>query len=497
MSPGELAGDDLFESLESIWNECPPAVRSPRGQQGWQRLMAWAKAARARGAQLTLGVPPSDPKQNGESPMRLLPERLAFWPRGIPSRPWTAIVTSRLARRLDQWGGWFDYFHSAAAVIQARRAVLLTAEGTAGERFARSAAQRLSLHRLAIRAPRPGEQLHNWLARLLAEFSADECPAPAEIWLSPAIVTGGIHRPSAEEPVPLRDEALVALADELYAVHVRRGGNVERLIRACLLACPAQRARVHLPVQPQLVAPELARELIDLGAEAWHAAESPRTAATSRLAPPASVHPSRDAEILTSLPSGPWSFLSHTTRAIHGPWPDQSEDEYAAELLATRGGDARTARATLLRIVSQRRMIASGRGIRRGARVVCFTEIPLAELSGFRTYRPHRGRWDFEPYGICIRRKWLEPRGARPVIYGDERTWQALDASLRPFFQRRSSGPDNQPTYDWSIEREWRHVGDVPLDCLPADAAMLFVPDRGDADALARVSPWPIVVLGT
>jgi hypothetical protein len=255
VSAGEGAGNDLFEWLESIGNEWPPAVHSPRGKQRWQRLMAWVTAARARGAQLTLGVPPSDPGRNGERPMRLLPDRLVFWPPAIPGRPWTAIVTSRLGRRLDQWSGWFDYFNSAAAAIHGRGAVLLTAEGTASERFTRGAAQRLSLRRLPIRGPRRGENLHNWLARLPAGFSPGECPAPAEIWLSPPIAPGGHSQPGAEEPVPLRDEALFDLADELYAVRVRRGGNVERLIRACLLACPAQRARVYLPTHPQLVAP--------------------------------------------------------------------------------------------------------------------------------------------------------------------------------------------------------------------------------------------------
>ena len=141
------------------------------------------------------------------------------------------------------------------------------------------------------------------------------------------------------------------------------------------------------------------------------------------------------------------------------------------------------------------RLIATGQAIRAGARVVSFTAIPLAELDRRRVFRPHRGRWDFEPYGIAIRQCWLERRGARPVRYGDEAMWTRLTASQRPFFQYSKTRGDGDHTTDWSEEREWRYPGDVDLSCLTHDDALLFVPSRGEAEVLARISPWPVTVV--
>ena len=110
-----------------------------------------------------------------------------------------------------------------------------------------------------------------------------------------------------------------------------------------------------------------------------------------------------------------------------------------------------------------------------------------------RTFRAHRGRWDFEPYGICIRQSWLEQHGVRPVRYGNSALWDELTESQRPFFQLRRSGRQRQ--IDWSVEREWRHVGDLDLTNLPRDAAFLFVPTVEEAKWLSSQSRWQVIAL--
>jgi hypothetical protein len=150
----------------------------------------------------------------------------------------------------------------------------------------------------------------------------------------------------------------------------------------------------------------------------------------------------------------------------------------------------------LKRILQKQRLVATARTIRGGTPVVSFTAVPLAELRRLRVFRPHRGRWDFEPYGICIRRDWLEQREARPVRYGDDRLWNRLAPAERPFFQlrqtRRSSA---RATIDWSVEDEWRVVGDVGLESIPRDAALVFVPTEGEADQVAPICRWPVTVV--
>jgi len=161
-----------------------------------------------------------------------------------------------------------------------------------------------------------------------------------------------------------------------------------------------------------------------------------------------------------------------------------------------RAGADHSALAALWRIARSGRLLASSEFVRGETPVVSWTAVPLSELGTLRTYRSHLGRWDFEPYGICIRREWLEGRGARPVQYGDDPLWDALPADDRPFFQKRESHTASGKRIDWTVEQEWRHVGDMELGELPADAALLFVPSEAEARQLAAASPWPIVVLG-
>lgn len=188
-------------------------------------------------------------------------------------------------------------------------------------------------------------------------------------------------------------------------------------------------------------------------------------------------------------------MLTHCTRAPDGAWPDESVEAYRDGLMFDRPAPPRSALDTLQRIVMQRRLLAGSRGIRGGWRVVCFTAVPLADLSKLRVYRPHRVRWDFGPYGICICRRWLAAAGTRPVRYGDDVLWQTLPSVQRPWFQKRfTECRAKARPIDWSVEREWRHVGDVDLESLPGHSALLFVPSLGEAERLARASPWPVTV---
>ena len=89
-------------------------------------------------------------------------------------------------------------------------------------------------------------------------------------------------------------------------------------------------------------------------------------------------------------------------------------------------------------------------------------------------------------------------RGARPVLYGDESMWQNMNESDRPFFQpAHSSGSTSDDTdsgIDWTVEREWRHIGDLDLSRLSHEDALVFVPNFAAARRLSAVSPWPITL---
>lgn len=171
-------------------------------------------------------------------------------------------------------------------------------------------------------------------------------------------------------------------------------------------------------------------------------------------------------------------------------------ESYLDQLILDADRVDRSAEAALRRMVQQQRIVATARTIRGGTPMVSFTAVPLAEYPEMRVFRPHRGRWDFEPYGICVRQSWIQVRGGRPVYYGDKMAWDPLPESDRPFFQlRRSEISGDKRAIDWSLEREWRLAGDVDLTDLGAEDGVLFVPRQAEAERLASMSRWPVVVL--
>ena len=217
--------------------------------------------------------------------------------------------------------------------------------------------------------------------------------------------------------------------------------------------------------------------------------------------PAFSVHPgdnqSKPAAVVSINSVAQADYLLHWTRVRFGPWPDQSELGYLDDLLLGSPCADHSALATLSRIVATRRIIASSLWVRGKQSVVSFTGRQLGELGAMRVYRPHLGRWDFEPYGIAIRKERLLALNTRPVVYGDESTWQQLAAAKRPYFQMSGTAKlPRQSPIDWTVEDEWRHIGDVDLSTFTKEEALVFVPTIEEARHMARLSKWPVVVVG-
>jgi hypothetical protein len=200
----------------------------------------------------------------------------------------------------------------------------------------------------------------------------------------------------------------------------------------------------------------------------------------------------RPAPIQTEVGADRESFLIHCTRAPQGRWTRESEDAYYDELLLGGGVEPRTALGSLCRMLRMRQIMATTNAKRGQSPSVSFTAATLGELKRMRVFRPHRHRWDFEPFGIGIRRSWLESRGARPVNYGDEAVWDRLSDAERPFFQYQTTQLGNRPI-DWPVEAEWRHLEDVYRAEVPGGDAFVFVPSMKDAEVVARISRWPVV----
>jgi hypothetical protein len=498
--PSLAPGVDLLPLMAPAWSNASTIAGSRVDRVRAERMAAWCREQQTCGASLTLGVAGLP----CESARQWLGPRLAWWPDGVPAGRRVGMASSRLGRALDARRSWFAALRTACAQIDPNRDVLLTSSATSTARFAERAALLYGLRILRIETEREQTTLANWFRRTCLALVEPANPYVQRAFLSPLIASEP-RSPSGSadnQQMPLRDRALIALSEHLVALHLRPGGQLHSLLRARLSDPTWPVASVYVALATDLVRDALAQELLQLGGVGWVLVDAPRVrasrTATRGCPEPLTLGPVHSPAPIVPLPGDEeWSFLSHSTRRQDGPWPDQTEEEYLDQLILDHPDVDHSALASVARIIARRRLVATTLAVRGSTPVVSFTAVPLAQLHRLRVFRSHRGRWDFEPYGICIRRAWLQRRRARPVLYGDDDQWQKLREDDRPFFQRSSTrAREDQQPIDWTVEREWRHVGDVDLQDLPVADGLVFVPSRREAEHLASVSRWPITFLG-
>jgi hypothetical protein len=289
-------------------------------------------------------------------------------------------------------------------------------------------------------------------------------------------------------PPATPDHAVVAAADRVFALWVRRGGQVSAALRARLKHDPEH---VWVALQHR-TRNDAAPELLALGATGWLAATDRRQEPSLRAerSPRQSDLPllARSTSWPEGLAKGRW--MLHATRARCGPLPWQRPSAWRTEVtLGGEGGEPWGPERVLMEIL--RRRLLCGSVLRRGdPPVVCFSRQSLPEFLTRRTFRAHRGRWDAEPYGLAVRETAVLRQGGRPVVYGN--TWRE---SRLPAEERWRFQPSGR-SYDWTREREWRIRGSFDLRLLEDDDAIVFVPDLSAAAAVAPVSPWRVILTG-
>ncbi len=269
------------------------------------------------------------------------------------------------------------------------------------------------------------------------------------------------------------DEICFSVANEVRVLHQRKGGQIDRLVERFGNESGPTIIRLVQPedrVPPSIDNPHVSDWFLCSGD------------GTTKIQPMDSAQ--GGTITIDQVPAG---FLSHWTRGTRQPWPDESPQNQWDRLLLTDSA-ANGPLATLCRILSQRRILSSGHIITRKQRVVCFTEVPLADFPNRKIFRHHLARWDFERYGIAIARSAIERLGGRQVEYVDDTVGNA-DAD--PF--KVACRPDSP--IDWRSEQEWRIPGDVDLCKLTSSEAVVFVGDQSDVPIVAALSKWPIVVL--
>ncbi len=282
-----------------------------------------------------------------------------------------------------------------------------------------------------------------------------------------------------------RDAVTIAVADRVDAVYVRRGGTVER----CLRARVEDRCDASTRVALSLTRHCAASGLIAVGAIGWfhgsatteHSSEESSSSLDSRL-----VQTQSDDEWTRT--DGQW--LIHCTRRRDGAWPGETVRQYRDSiLLGDESCASRSPLDALIRIIRSGRLVAGATATSKTHSVVCFSALPLKELLQRRCFRPQLGRWDYEPYGIAIRLSAAKRLRIQPVIYGETK-----DRALLPAEDKFRFHPIGK-TFDWREEREWRSSESVNLAVLDRDDIRVFAENHSTARVRLQGCPWPITLV--
>jgi hypothetical protein len=295
----------------------------------------------------------------------------------------------------------------------------------------------------------------------------------------------------------INDCLLFALSEQIYVTHCRSKGTIEALLKHYL--CEGRHQGV-----PCFLEEDVYRRIIEGNDHVSGTAVRWLVNDGAILVPPkTSYTPS----IPTSLPTDkdraspddrdsplhqPSHWLLHWTRARYGPWPGQAAEDWLDELIRGDAAAARSDLITLAKIISDGILTGSKTGIRGGYRGVSFTEVPITEFRRRRIFRRHRNRFDFQPWGVAVRRDVLRSYGIRPVIYGDDHDWKSMSEADRPWFQKRTTGDGATNNL---AEREWRLMGDLKLSELKPEDVCYFVDNETDAEFLRSRTASPVVVV--
>ena len=423
-------------------------------------------------------------------------EQFIVWrPWALPRGTSVSISSSRLSQKLEQHTDWFDALRTIAVRISKEQKFLITAKGTATDDFVRRIADLFRVP-VVVFEPFPKAPSLDWFKRVTdkadqsvaVQENASALDRATRSNIPARIFFKILDTVVAKERPPNINDLLIESAATSIVLSVRKGGNIERAVERRLIH--AEKPATRLLINRRLTAKSVEESLVEQGATAWW------LCGQAKPNPPAvspTVRP-RNCALLSPVEIVADNFLIHCTRRRVGPWPDQSKPEFLDDLIFQAERSNHSQVASLCRILASQRILASCDLTRDPRPVVCFSDIPMTQISQQRVFRPHISRWDFESYGLAIDRVLLEEIGARQVAYGREQDWDDLPEEHRPFFQIEKS---KSKKIVWRLEHEWRLLGDLNLEQIPADRAVVFVKTESDAQLVDNLSRWPIVVLST
>lgn len=498
------AGESPAQGLLGLWQEwLRLAPKSRRSRAA--RIHSGLLAAVENGAELTFAIPGRD---------RLvcvcwLGQRAYWLPRGVMNGQRVGIVSSRLKRAPALQASILQALRLSMTAVEGSSQQIVASAGTSLYDYVEQCATTFGVPLLRVSTPIDPGSSKNWLEEIVrtsgssSEFELLVSPDASSLGIDASPDSGSTL--TALQQLPIRDRVLALMSDRLFVLTLRRNGNWWKLLQFGFANGLWDAGTVRAIMGQGLCTEEVGRELQNLGAVAWYLAadddliirqHSCRQEAAEHSHVPLAKSDRKVAEDalvadLVRTGSTP-EWLIHWTRAPQKEWAGESCDEHFSSMLLSDACDERTAFGTLQRIVNEKALRATSGNTRANVDVVCFSELPLVMLLPKRVFRSHRGRWDFEHFGIGVRKQRIKSLGGRPVIYGDESVWQNLPEGERPWFQPQQSQTGDSPI-DWTVESEWRLTSTLYLGNLPEDDVFLFCKTEHEATELRTACDWRVV----
>ncbi|MBN2055296.1 hypothetical protein JW905_10260 [bacterium] len=376
------------------------------------------------------------------------PQPVLVMGRLAPCRGRCAVINSRRPLAVNAGDQWVRCTVREVRAILRAGSQVVTSVGTRAYDLVTRICARESAAMIMVAAD--GAPLYDGLPAGFLRVRGDRGPPPGR-WLIIGLRLWRRYAPPRAVHWQRRDRLVVELAQHISAVGVRTGGIMQGLIEEQKAAGKAV-------------------SVIELDTE------------------PTELHHRQPADCAWASPL-PGGGLYHYTRACHGPWPGESYTEFLDSLIDPLPGTRRDGFGTLVRILRERLLRASGALIKGGFPVVCFSAAPPSELLSA-GWASHLVRWRFTPYGIGFTREYLAARGVDPVTYCSPEERDALEAGRRHLYQKHLP-----PTVDWTAEKEWRLAGDLDFSDCPDEAMVVFVATRAEADALSEICRCTVIPL--
>ena len=357
-----------------------------------------------------------------------------------------AIISSRLKHPLYHQRSWFAALNQSLNRAQANRQLILTTPHTTTDEFikARQVVCRFKLgHITCCIEP---SQWENALANPKRYLCT-----PFDTVVGPTQKGNTAYLP-VRNAGAFRDQMLIACSPWIDILQIHKQGTLAKLLP---FKSASQIRYVSLPhITPEPTLPNITHP------QPWPVL-------------PDWIHNQR--------------YVAHWTRGCDGAWPGETREQWINQLIDNDPQADHSALRTLHRIIQSECLYSSDQTIRGGFPMTCFTRVPINQWSSRHVYRSHLRRWDFCPYGLAIKRDWIQGQGLAPVRYGSDNQWELLAANERPYFQTTGG------SINWRVEQEERIAGNLDLRSSQSTDIVFFTSLAKEAVWLQAASRWPVV----